>query len=584
MSVVRTIVFPALRLLVWAVIAVALVVLAFRGGDPAGEATGPGAPTVELTSPAVPVARGAVSNTVSVTGTVVADAAVPLKATTAGTVRKVLVAAGSPVTAGQAVLEIRYEEELDPVTGTDAEGNPTSTPRPPRVRTATVPAPASGTLSAVDVLVDQVVAVGDRVGSISPGTLSVTATLTQADQFRLLAPPSTAEVEVQGGPAPFTCTGLALGGTSTDEGSTPDDGVVPQVPSSPGGGGTTARCQVPAGTTVFPGMGATVRIEAGHAEDVLVVPVTAVQGSVQKGNVWVVAADGAQEQRAVTLGLSDGEQVEIREGLSEGEQVLQFVPVPDDDRRGPDDGRAVRMTLIEMSGISREVRLPDESVLPILTGVDLSVAPGEHVSIVGRSGSGKSTLLNLLGLLDTPTSGTYLLDGEPTDALRARRRSRLRGEVFGFVFQQFNLLPRRTAAENVAAPLLYARGREYLTRRRAAREMLDLVGLGSRADQVPERLSGGEQQRVAIARALVRSPRVVLADEPTGALDVETGAQVMALLARATAENGAALVTITHDLSVAALASRQYRLAGGRLSPLVEAGALGAATADRSNT
>jgi putative ABC transport system ATP-binding protein len=242
------------------------------------------------------------------------------------------------------------------------------------------------------------------------------------------------------------------------------------------------------------------------------------------------------------------------------------------------------MSLIEMSGISREVRLPDESVLPILTGVDLSAAPGEHVSIVGRSGSGKSTLLNLLGLLDTPTSGTYLLDGEPTDALRARRRSRLRGEVFGFVFQQFNLLPRRTAAENVAAPLLYARGREYLTRRRAAREMLDRVGLGARADQVPERLSGGEQQRVAIARALVRSPRVVLADEPTGALDVETGVQVMALLARATAENGAALVTITHDLSVAALASRQYRLDGGRLSPLVEVGALGAATSDRSNT
>jgi putative ABC transport system ATP-binding protein len=242
------------------------------------------------------------------------------------------------------------------------------------------------------------------------------------------------------------------------------------------------------------------------------------------------------------------------------------------------------MSLIEMSGISRSVLLPDESVLPILTGVDLSVAPGEHVSIVGRSGSGKSTLLNLLGLLDTPTSGTYVLDGEPTDRLRARRRSRLRGEMFGFVFQQFNLLPRRTAAENVAAPLLYARGREYLTRRRAAREMLERVGLGARADQVPERLSGGEQQRVAIARALVRSPRVVLADEPTGALDVETGGQVMALLAQATAENGAALITITHDLSVAALASRQYRLAAGHLSPLVEASALGAATSDRTNT
>jgi multidrug efflux pump subunit AcrA (membrane-fusion protein) len=330
MSVVRTIVFPASRLLVWAVIAIALVVLAFRGGDAASTASGPGAPTLELASPAIPVARGTVTNTVSVTGTVVADSAVPLKATAAGTVRKLLVAAGSTVTAGQAVLEIRYEEELDPVTGTDADGNPTSTPRPPRVRTATVPAPSAGTLSTLDVLVDQVVAVGDRVGSISPGTLSVTATLTQADQFRLLAPPGTAEVEVQGGPAPFTCTGLTLGAAPADSGSTPDDGGIPQGPSAGAGGGTTARCQVPAGTTVFPGMGANVRIEAGLAEDVLVVPVTAVQGSVQTGNVWVVGADGAQEERAVTLGLTDGEQVEVREGLSEGEQVLQFVPVPDD--------------------------------------------------------------------------------------------------------------------------------------------------------------------------------------------------------------------------------------------------------------
>ncbi|MGY1718804.1 ABC transporter ATP-binding protein [Blastococcus sp. SYSU DS0552] len=239
------------------------------------------------------------------------------------------------------------------------------------------------------------------------------------------------------------------------------------------------------------------------------------------------------------------------------------------------------MSLLSLRGVSREVGLPDGTVLPILTGVDLDVAPGEHVSIVGRSGSGKSTLLNILGLLDAPTAGSYLLDGEPTDHLRARRRSRLRGEVFGFVFQQFNLLPRRTAVENVAAPLLYARGREFLRRRRTAVEMLDRVGLGARADQVPERLSGGEQQRVAIARALVRAPRVVLADEPTGALDVETGAQVMDLLARATAENGAALVTITHDLSVAALADRRFRLDGGRLSPLVEVGALDAATADR---
>ncbi|WP_299957015.1 ABC transporter ATP-binding protein [uncultured Modestobacter sp.] len=241
------------------------------------------------------------------------------------------------------------------------------------------------------------------------------------------------------------------------------------------------------------------------------------------------------------------------------------------------------MSLLELSGIGRDVRLPDGSLLPVLAGVDLSIAPGEHVSIVGRSGSGKSTLLNVLGLLDSPTAGSYLLDGQPTDSLGGRRRSRLRGETFGFVFQQFNLLPRRTAEENVAAPLLYARGREFLTRTRAARAMLDRVGLGPRALSVPEKLSGGEQQRVAIARALVRGPRVVLADEPTGALDVETGAAVMALLAEVTAENGAALVTITHDLSVAALAGRRYRLDHGRLTPVAAGDALAAATSDRSD-
>jgi putative ABC transport system ATP-binding protein len=223
---------------------------------------------------------------------------------------------------------------------------------------------------------------------------------------------------------------------------------------------------------------------------------------------------------------------------------------------------------LQLTGVGREVQLPDGGVLPILTGIDLTVRAREHVSIVGRSGSGKSTLLNVLGLLDDPTAGEYLLDGEPTDRLRGRRRARLRGECFGFVFQQFNLLPRRTAAENVAAPLLYARGREFFDRRRAALEVLDRVGLADRAGQVPERLSGGEQQRVAIARALVRRPRVVLADEPTGALYVETGRAVMALLAEATAAQGAALITITHDLSVAALADRQLRLDAGRLTPM----------------
>ncbi|MCA0146904.1 efflux RND transporter periplasmic adaptor subunit [Blastococcus sp. LR1] len=326
MGTVRTLVFPALRLLVWAVIAAALVVLAFRGGtDPA--AGGPDAPMLDLTSPALPVARGTVANTVTVSGTVVADSPVPVRATAAGTVRRILAPQGRGVPPGQGLLEIRVEEQLQATTGTDAEGNPTVTPRPPRIRTVTVPAPAGGTVSSMEALVDQVVSVGDKLGEIAPGTLSVTATLTQAEQFRLLAPPATAEVTVEGGPAPFTCTGLTLGAAPAPTSGDTGNGDFMGPPTS---GGTTATCAVPPGATVFAGMAATVAVNAGIAENVLVVPITAVQGSVQQGNVWVVGEDGSQEERPVALGLSDGDQVEVREGLAEGEQVLQFIPVPDD--------------------------------------------------------------------------------------------------------------------------------------------------------------------------------------------------------------------------------------------------------------
>ena len=238
-------------------------------------------------------------------------------------------------------------------------------------------------------------------------------------------------------------------------------------------------------------------------------------------------------------------------------------------------------SLLHLDGVSRSVELPDGSVLAILTDVRLDVCEGEHVAIVGRSGSGKSTLLNILGLLDTPSHGTYRVEGSDAGSLSARRRGRLRGQLFGFVFQQFNLLPRRTATENVAAPLMYARGADFWQRRRRALDALDRVGLAHRAESLPERLSGGEQQRVAIARALVRSPRVLLADEPTGSLDVDTGAAVMDLLEGVSSATGATLVTITHDLSVAARAGRQFRLDHGRLEPL-SPGDLAAVTAHRA--
>jgi putative ABC transport system ATP-binding protein len=230
------------------------------------------------------------------------------------------------------------------------------------------------------------------------------------------------------------------------------------------------------------------------------------------------------------------------------------------------------MSLIELVEVSRAVVLPDDRTLTILAGVDLTIGEGEHIAIIGRSGSGKSTLLNIIGLLDQPTAGEYRYDGVRVADVSARRRAWLRGADFGFVFQQFNLLPRRTALENVAAPLLYARGWKFWQRHQIAAAMLDRVGLGDRVDEMPEQLSGGEQQRVAIARCLVRSPRVILSDEPTGALDVDTGMEIMGLLDTIAGESGATLVTITHDLAVAARASRHYRLDAGQISVLDLAG------------
>jgi len=226
------------------------------------------------------------------------------------------------------------------------------------------------------------------------------------------------------------------------------------------------------------------------------------------------------------------------------------------------------MTLLKLDEVTRSVQLPDDQPLEILKGINLDVEVGDHVSIVGRSGSGKSTLLNLLGLLDNPTTGAIYFDDEPLRSLGSRARDIKRGNDIGFIFQQFNLLPGRTALENVVTPLLYSHGKQFWRRNKLAADMLERVGLGERMQSKPEQLSGGEQQRVAIARALVRGPRLILADEPTGALDIETGASVMALLDDVAEKSGAALITITHDANVAALARRHYRLDRGVLTPV----------------
>ena len=221
--------------------------------------------------------------------------------------------------------------------------------------------------------------------------------------------------------------------------------------------------------------------------------------------------------------------------------------------------------LLDLNELGKSVTLPAGERLDILRDLNLTVQAGEIVAVVGRSGSGKSTLLNLLGLLDKPTSGTIRFDGTDTSRLRDAQAARLRGTFLGFIFQQFHLLDRRTALENVAEPLLYGSARDLSQRHRRATDLLDQVGLANRACSMPHLLSGGEQQRVAIARALVRSPRVVLADEPTGALDAATGERVLAMLLDLVRSEGVTLILVTHDAAIADRADRVCSLLDGRL-------------------
>jgi putative ABC transport system ATP-binding protein len=236
--------------------------------------------------------------------------------------------------------------------------------------------------------------------------------------------------------------------------------------------------------------------------------------------------------------------------------------------------------LIELTGIAKSLKGQGEP-RQVLAGLDLTVHSGESVAIVGRSGSGKSTLLSLLGLFDRPDAGRYLWAERDITALPERRAAALRSAEFGFVFQRFFLLKHLTAAQNVAIALTNGQG--WLSRRKRrvrVLDALDLVGIAHLARHRPARLSGGEQQRVAIARALVRQPRLLLADEPTGALDTETGNLVVDVLHAAT-ERGCGLVLVTHDWDHARRMGRVLRLSGGALVPTTgpepEASMVGAA-------
>lgn len=220
--------------------------------------------------------------------------------------------------------------------------------------------------------------------------------------------------------------------------------------------------------------------------------------------------------------------------------------------------------MLELNNASKTIRLPAGGDLRVLRDVSLSISAGESLAVLGRSGSGKSTLLGLLGLIDTLNTGSYRVDGRETTGLRDKETAYLRGAAFGFVYQRFCLMSQLSAFRNVEAPLLHGT-RRGIRRRSAVLEALDKVGLAERARHKPDQLSGGEQQRVAIARALVHKPKVILADEPTGSLDVSTGAAVLDLMLELVLGEGVTLVVVTHDPQVAARLGRVVECVDGVL-------------------
>lgn len=216
--------------------------------------------------------------------------------------------------------------------------------------------------------------------------------------------------------------------------------------------------------------------------------------------------------------------------------------------------------LIKITQIKRDFVLGNEMVY-VLKGIDLEINKGEYVALMGPSGSGKSTLMNLLGCLDTPTSGHYILNGKDVSTMHDNELAEIRNKEIGFVFQTFNLLPRTTALDNVALPMIYA-GYSKSERKERATKVLQQVNLGDRMDHQPNQLSGGQRQRVAIARALVNSPSIILADEPTGNLDSKTSDEIMKLLDDIH-KNGNTIILVTHEEEIAAHAKRIIRLRDG---------------------
>jgi len=218
--------------------------------------------------------------------------------------------------------------------------------------------------------------------------------------------------------------------------------------------------------------------------------------------------------------------------------------------------------VIDMTGIKKSFYIGTENELEVLHGIDLTVMPGEFLSIVGQSGSGKSTLMNIIGLLDKPTSGSYILNSSDISLDSDEDTSHIRNKEIGFVFQTYNLIPRMSALKNIELPMLYA-GVHGKARKERAEELLELVGMTERMQHTPDELSGGQKQRVAIARALSNNPSIILADEPTGALDSKTGHVIMDIFHKLNEEKGITVVLITHSHELASETQRIVTLSDG---------------------
>lgn len=219
--------------------------------------------------------------------------------------------------------------------------------------------------------------------------------------------------------------------------------------------------------------------------------------------------------------------------------------------------------MIKLKSISKNYEISGEKITA-LDNIDLEIKEGEFVSIIGKSGSGKSTMLNVMSMLDGWDEGEYILDGENVSNLKGNQVAKIRNKKMGFVYQNFNLLPKLSAVENVALPLMYS-GDNKIDYMKKAKEYLELVGLGDKVDNKPTQLSGGQQQRVAIARALVNNPKILFADEPTGALDSRTSEDIVNLIKKIWKEQGITVIMVTHDDALAKEANRVIRVADGKI-------------------